>query len=292
VKAGDFVLSISKMPRMTTKLPHATWLKKQAKTLKSSDGREVSIYELKVDHTQTSKLNAWAKHFREHYCMDNLIDRLRRGTGKTRAQYLTDLKFPDASDDFGPATRSGDFAEILVADLLENDYGYWVPRTRYGDKKVRNESSKGTDVIGFRLVNDDPTKPSHQDAVIAVESKAQLTGRKTEARLQDAVDHSRKDWEKFRLGESLNAAKHRLIDLGRDDEADRVERFQDPLGRPYLKKSGAVAVYCSRLYNEAVVGSTDCTEHENKDNLILVVVHGEEIMALVHTLYGTAANEA
>ncbi len=280
------------MPRITTKLSQATWLKKQAKKLQTADGKEVSVYELQVDLTQISKLSAWARHFREHYCLDSLIDRLRRGTGKTRAQYLTDLKFPDATEDFGPATRSGDFAEILVADLLERDYGYWVPRTRYGDKKVRNESPKGTDVIGFRLVNDDPAKPSPHDAVIAVESKAQLKGRKAEARLQDAVDHSRKDWEKFRLGESLNAAKHRLIDLGRDDDADWVERFQDPLGRPYRKESGAVAVYCSSLYNEAVVGSTDCTEHENKNNLMLVVVHGADLMSLVHTLYGTAANEA
>ena len=287
------MLSRRRIDMMATKYPHATfWLKTRTEKLQTADGKEVSVYELKVDLAQTAKVTAWAKHFREHYCLDSMLDRMRSGTGKTRAQYLTDLKFPDATEDFGPATRSGDFAEILVADLLEHYYGYWVPRTRYGDKKVRNESPKGTDVFGFKLVNGDPAKPSPRDSAIAVESKAQLKGRKAEARLQDAVDHSRKDWEKFRLGESLNAAKQRLYDLSRDDEALRVERFQDPLGRPYVKESGAVAVYCSTLYNEMIVAATDCKEHDNRDNLMLVVVHGRALMSLVHALYGSAADEA
>lgn len=275
---------------MGNKPPHVAWLKESAEKLTSNDGKEITVYELVVEKSNTAALTAWAKHFREHYCLDSKIDRLRHGTGKSRAEYLKDLVFPDAKDDFGPATRSGDFAEILIADLLDSHLGYWVPRIRYSDKMVRNESPKGTDVIGFRFAKGGPSQPSKKDALIAFESKAQLSGKKPKARLQDAVNDSEKDM--FRIGESLNAIKRRLIDQGEDDEADRVERFQDGITTPYVRESGAAAVLCSSVFDVPTIGSTDCSAHENADNLKLVVVHAKEFMQLVHALYERAANEA
>lgn len=275
---------------MKSKLPHVAWLKETTEPLKTSTGKKVAVYEFQVDSSDTATLSAWAKHFREHYCLDAQIDRLRKGPGKTRSEYLVDLVFPDKTEDFGPATRSGDFAEILVADLIEELFGYWVPRTRYGDKKVRNESPKGTDVVGLKLLSGDPEKPSPKDVVITFESKAQLKSKKATNRLQDAVDDSVKDM--FRLAESLNAINHRLIDLNRDDEASYVQRFQDALGRPFIRKSGAAAVYCSSLYQPALMSNTDCSKHENKSQLMLVVVHADQMMRLVHALYARAASEA
>lgn len=275
---------------MGTKPPHIAWLKESGKKLTSNDGKEIAVYELVVEKSNKAALTAWAKHFREHYCLDSKIDRLRKGTGKTRAEYLKDLVFPDANDDFGPATRSGDFAEILIADLLDSHWGYWVPRIRYSDKMVRNESPKGTDVIGFKFAKGDHLQPSKKDALIAFESKAQLSGKKPKARLQDAVNDSEKD--AFRIGESLNAIKRRLIDQGKDGEADRVERFQEGITIPYIRESGAAAVLCSSVFNAETIGSTDCSAHENADNLKLVVIHAKEFMQLVHALYERAANEA
>src|SRR4051812_38471062 len=98
--------------------PHTAWLKKTGAKIQTADGVAIAVYELDVDHADSPALTRWAKHFREHYCLDAQIDRLRKGTNKSRAQHLTDLVFPDKSEDFGPATRSGDFAEILIADLL------------------------------------------------------------------------------------------------------------------------------------------------------------------------------
>lgn len=275
---------------MASKLPHVAWLKATAKKLTSKDGKEIAVYELIIDKSDAVALTAWAKHFREHYCLDSKIDRLRRGTGKSRADYLKDLVFPDAKDDFGPATRSGDFAEILIADLLESQLSYWVPRIRYADKMVRNESPKGTDVIGFRFAKGGPSQPSKKDSLIAFESKAQLTGKQPKGSLQDAVNDSVKD--EFRIGESLNAIKRRLIDQDRGEEADRVERFQDGIAVPYVRESGAAAVLCSSVFTALSVGGTDCSKHENVDNLKLVVVHSKEFMKLVHVLYERASNEA
>lgn len=275
---------------MVSPLPHLSWLKKAGGALKTKDGKKVFVYELEVDTKDKLTLRAWAKHFREHYCLDSHIDLYRRGTGKSRRQYLIDLVFPDATDDFGPATRSGDFAEILVSDLLQGKYAYIVPRTRYGSKTVRNESTKGSDVIGMKLKSGDPSQPSKDDVLVTFEVKAQLKAKSPKNRLQDAVDDSLKD--KLRLAESLNAMNRRLIDSNRFSEAEVVQRFQEPLGRPFFRRSGAAAVYCSSLYKPSSIGLTDCSKHENSGELCLLVIHADAMMALVHALYGRAAREA
>lgn len=274
----------------TTKL-YTAWLKLTKSKLKTADGIAVKVFELDIDHDDDPALTEWAKHFREHYCLDIKIDRLRKGTNKSRADYLTDLVFPDKSDAFGPATRSGDFAEILIADLLESQLGFWTPRTRYDDKLARNESPKGTDVLGFKFGGADPSKPSKKDTLISFESKAQLSGKKSKARLQDAVDDSIKDV--YRISESLNAMKRRLIARQDDEGADRVERFQDGLEVPYIRMSGAAAIFCSSVYDAAHISeTTNCAKHENVGNLMLVVVHSETLMKFVHAFYERAANEA
>lgn len=275
---------------MATVKSHTAWLKKTGAKVQTTDGIAVEVYELGIDHANDPALTKWAKYFREHYCLDAQIDRLRKGTKKSRAQYLTDLVFPDKSEDFGPATRSGDFAEILIADLLESQLGFWTPRTRYDDKLVRNESPKGTDVLGFKFGGVGPSKPSKKDTLISFESKAQLSGKKAKARLQDAVNDSAKDV--YRISESLNAMKRRLIARSDDEGADRVERFQDGLEVPYTRMSGAAAIFCSSVYDAGQISKTDCTGHENVDNLMLVVVHAATLVAFVHALYERAANEA
>jgi hypothetical protein len=220
-----------------------------------------------------------------------MIDSLRSGTGKSRAEYLRDLVFPGVDQGFGPSTRSGDFAEILIADLLEFVLGYWVPRLRYAAKMVRNESVKGTDVIGFKTIGGDDTQYSEDDSLITFETKAQLSGTKPEARLQDAIADAAKDV--FRLAESLNALKRRLLEQQLSTEAKRVERFQDALDRPYVRKSGAAAVFCSSVFDSAHVASNiDCSNLKHEGELVLVVVHSHELLALANSIYNRAADEA
>jgi hypothetical protein len=119
-------------------------------------------------------LSQWAKHFRNHYCLDDQIDDLRSGTGYSRADYLREIKFPDEKTAPGPSIRAGDFGEILVADYVEHILDFWVPRTRYIDKAVRNESTKGSDILGFRFMSDEEFSP--RDVLAIFEVKAQFSG--------------------------------------------------------------------------------------------------------------------
>jgi hypothetical protein len=263
--------------------PHINWLQKSATQLFSADGKAIDIWEFA--HVQDDAiLSDWARHFRNHYCGDDEIDDLRNGTPHSRTEYLVQIKFPTECGGFGPGTRSGDFAEILVADYLEFRLNCWVPRSRYD----RNESTKGSDVVGFWVKNEGQISP--EDMLVIYESKAQLAGTKTEHRLQDAVVDSAKD--ELRRAESLNAIKQRLRDKLQLDDAKRVERFQNLEDRPYLSSYGAVAVFSSHLLDENLLQTTDTTVHPQHTNLSLLVIHGKDLMEMAHKLYLLAANEA
>ena len=193
---------------------HTKWLVDTGRRLKTVDGKEVKVLEFRHEKDE-AVLSAWAKHFRNHYCFDTEIDYWRRGYKCSRGEYLNTIKFPDPKNAPGPSIRAGDFGEVLVADFLQYMGEYRVPRTRYGDKTIRNESTKGSDIIGFQIIKEG--EASQEDKLAIFEAKAQFSGKKAKARLQDAVDGSAKDIA--RKAESLNAIKQRLH--GRNELDDR-----------------------------------------------------------------------
>lgn len=267
---------------------HIDWLVDTGERLKSADGVEVEVWELQYGD-DPAVLSAWAKHFREHYCDDAMLKKLVAGTGETNAQYLINKKFPDEKDAPGPSIRSGDFAEILVADYIEYKLGYWCPRQlRYDQKWNRNESTKGCDVLGLRFINDDGIDPN--DELFVFESKAAMSGNKPINRLQDAVEDSSKD--ALREATTLNALKQRFYERGEDASALKVQRFQDMADRPFKRISGAAAVLNSSLYDGTIISQTMTDGHFNAANLKLIVIRGETLMKLVNALYTRAANEA
>ena len=265
---------------------HVMWLRDTGTTLTTACGKIARIWQL-AHHNDKTTLSAWAKHYRNHYCLDSEIDDLKDGTGLSRCDYLCQYVFPDDTAAPGPSIRAGDFAEILVADFLEFKEGYWVPRFKYDDKAVRNESTKGADILGFKIVS---TDESPEDTLATFEAKAKLTG-KPANRLQDAVEASAEDFH-VRKAESLNALKRRLIRSGRRNEAMKVRRFQDKVDRPYHEVSGAAAVFSESAYDYGLLSKTDSSTHPNQGELRLVVIKGKDLMALVHDLYRRAGDEA
>ncbi len=268
-------------------MKHIDWLIDTKQTLQTADGKTINVFEF--HHQQDdSVLSAWAKHFRNHYCLDSEIDSLRKGTSYSRAEYLKEIKFPDGKNKPGPSIRAGDFGEILVADYLQYVMNYWVPRTSYCDKVIRNESSKGCDIIGFKIFNKKRISP--RDTLAVYEAKAKFSGNTPKNRLQDAVRGSMKDIR--RKPESLNFIKQKLIQKGQLEHSTQVERFQDPEDKPYNEISGAVALFSTACFDAECVSETNASSHPNKSNLVLIVIHGEDMMPLVHRLYRRAADEA
>ena len=267
---------------------HLSCLVKCATSLSTSDGHPIEVWELKVDLLDPH-LSNWASTFRQQYCADTDIDILAAGTGLSRAEYLTNLVFPDEQSAPGPSIRAGDFAELLVADYVEHLLGFWVPRAKYAEKAVRNESVKGVDILGFRLVTE--ASASANDVLLTFEAKAQLSDGAYVDRLQVAINDSSRD--SIRRAESLNATKRRLRSMGDFGSAQTVERFQNPTDHPYVYRSGAAAVLSDSVFNEGLLTSnTRVAQHKNASNLLLIVIRGNELMKLAHLLYRKAADEA
>ena len=106
----------------------------------------------------------------------------------------------------------------IVADYIEYKLGYWCPRQlRYDQKWVRNGSTKGCDVLGFRFIKDDGTDAN--DELFVFESKAALTGPTPVNKLQVAIDDSNKDI--LREAATLNALKQRFLERGEDVPAKK-----------------------------------------------------------------------
>ncbi len=250
-------------------------------------GERCEVWELEVPQDHAC-LSEWATRFRQCYCPDSQLDLLREGTDKTRAQYLLELVFPDQTKAPGPGVRSGDFAELLIADFVEFLLGYWVPRDKYAEKGSRNESVKGVDIVGFKWRHEDQHHPD--DEMLTFEVKAQLRGGKYDERLQVAVDDSAKDY--LRAAETLAAMKRRFLNKEDRGAMKVVQRFQNAADRPYLLLSGAAAVLSDDAFDAAGLSTTSIAKHNNARGLQLVVVRGKGLMDLAHALYQKAADEA
>ncbi len=275
---------------------HIEWLVDTGERLKTADGKEVEVWEFQHQDDEET-LSAWAKHFRNHYCLDAEIDFLK---GKrTRQDYLNSIKFPSKTSKLGPGIRAGDFGEILVADYLQWHLGYWVPRVRWSSKVIRDESPKGSDVIGFHFHKKGDTSP--KDVLVVFESKTKFSD-SGENRLQDAICDSAKDH--LRLDESLNFIKQKFLERKRTKQAQLIERFQSPVDVPYKETYGAAALFSDEQFDAKLIAKADCSKipksakskivvpHPNKENLVLVVIKGTDMMNLVHELYRRAADEA
>lgn len=276
---------------------HIEWLVNTGNSLKTVDGKDVEIWELRHKN-DNNVLSAWAKHFRNHYCLDTDIDFMR---GKlSRTDYLNKIKFPSKTSNLGPGIRAGDFGEILVADYLQWILNLWVPRVRWGSKIIRDESPKGSDVIGFRFHNED--EASSEDVLAVFETKTKFSRGTGSGRLQDAINDSAKDH--IRIDESLNYIKQKLFEQKDLRKIKVIDRFQNPVDLPYLESYGAVAVFSEEYFQANEITSADTEKvsksgkstvyvpHPNRDQLILLVIKGPDMMALVHELYKRAADEA
>ncbi len=274
---------------------HITWLVEANNAAATADGVSARIWEF--NHEENPEvLSKWAKHFRNHYCSDDEIDFMQ--VGESRSDYLNDMKFPTQSGGLGPSIRAGDFGEILVADLIEWLLGFWVPRVRWGSKVIRNESPKGSDVIGFQFFNENDSSDKDILAIFEAKTKFSKSGNN---KLQDAINDSAKDH--LRIAESLNFIKQKLREKGKLEEGARVERFQSPIDNPYRNMFGAAALIDTAFETEANLLTANAHEtpcpknktalvpHPNLDDLQVVVIKGSNMMQLVHKLYKLAADE-
>lgn len=263
---------------MSPQPSHCTFFDESTENLATRDGDPVRIIEISHNQNQAI-LQEWALHLRRHYSSDADLAIEAHDMGISASDYLRDIKFPNRSG-LGPGTRAGDFCEILVADYLEYIMNCVVPRTRYDTKPTPNESTRGTDVIAFKL---DSSGISSRDQLISCEVKGALAS--AHNGFQSAVNDSRKDIA-TRIPYAVNAMRQKLRIRGMAEELAIAVRFSDKVTRPYTEITGAAFV-CSTAYweDEYITGSF--TGGTNS-NAIYFAFRGFRLMDLVHQLYEIA----
>ena len=255
--------------------------------ISNCEGKTIEVYELQLNLAPLSVQN-WATHLRRHYCNDEDLEVLAPDCGMSKKEYLDTIVFPSLETP-GPSIRSGDFAEILFLDFLEIKRGYVVARTRYDDKKNRDSSAFGSDIMGFKLRDKSAETYSSNDELIVMEVKSRASATKVLAasKLEDAVKDSLKD--KKRIMESLNAVRKKAR-LQQDSEMDQyTRRFQNPVDNPYKSRYGAGTLQNKPSFSQEEWKKISIHEEGDFDCLV-IVMYADKLMPFIHSLYTIAGD--
>ena len=245
----------------------------------TDEGKEIEVFNLDIQD-EPEIFEEWAKQFRRNYCSDDELKEMIVKMHISSREYLKNFKLP-SDRRIGLSTMSGDFGEILVSDYLQYIEEYTVPRTRYDNKVNKDTSTQGSDVLGYK--KDSLNAANDEVVVIEVKSSSSnSSSSKAKSKLQEAVDHSDKDFE--RLSSSIVASYLRLK-KSNIEQANVVERFLNKTDNPFNVIYGAVAVHSNQSYDVDVIKTVASKKHRDYQKLRLLVIHSDELMKFIRELY-------
>lgn len=183
-------------------------------------------------------LDEWSTHVRRHYIRDDDLAHLSSFLGVSKVDYLRRHTIPQyrCKDRGGPRIVPGDFAEILVADILQFVENYTVPRYKHVSRSNPYASEQGSDVIAYRFAKG-PNCPSSADELIVMEVKSAVSGRSERAvgkRISEAIGGSVKDRDKVRDAMTLNYLMERSYIEGDITTANELKRFLNRGDHPWV----------------------------------------------------------
>ena len=266
-------------------LPRPSYIKWLLREKKHVPGIPTDCYFLDWDIDE-AELEAWGLHVRRHYIRD---DELLEDSSLYRMnveEYLSNFCIPMRyeRDRRGSSVRAGDFAEIIISDLLQFVEGLSVPRYKQVDRLNPNASDQGSDVVAYKIK--DPNDPVKDDLLLIVEVKAKLTDPvRLEEVIENAAAHSKKDAPDgdFRAPFSLRAFERRSRRAGDSLTASECRRLLNLTEYPLTVKRGSAAVVSLEDVT-ALEGYSLESLGLSKDER-LIVVHGSKLMELVHSVY-------
>lgn len=222
-----------------------------------------------------SRLDSWALHVRRHYMRDGELSSYVGYYGLSIDDYLQTSVIPDI-----PLIRSGDFAEIIVSDLLQFVEGYEVPRYKQHARKDKNASEHGADVIAYKLNN--PDIPCSEDELLTVEVKSRCSSTDLKGGISEAAKDSPRDISR----RAINLEYYSRCSLRDGDmrTAKEIRRFLDAGEHPFVSTFGM----------GIVAGVKDAKRHLAKFDAgslcieagrAVFIVHGTKLMNLVNEVY-------
>jgi len=259
--------------------PFIDWLLEESCI--TADGKEVDCYMLDwiIDE---EALEQWALHIRRHYIRDDELKRASLLRGTDPASYLICNRIP-GTEGMEAQLRSGDFAEIVISDILQFIDGYTVPRYKQHGRDDKRFSRTGVDVVAYMI--NDAEAPSEDDELVAIEVKSSVSkerGADLISRINDAASDSKKDPN--RLPMTLEWMIDKCDNVNDEATLKALLRFTKKGDYEFKEGYGSGVVASTLAAAEAISGVSSSQLGLSSDER-LIVVHGSKLMGLVHELY-------
>lgn len=178
-----------------------------------------------------------AYRFRLAYASDEDIDGMLAAFPKYTREQVLELKVPNKAN-----MMSGEFGEILSYYFAIETWaqGANIRPMKWRWKEMPNMASHGSDIILLRKL--DPDADSTDDTLVSIEAKAHATTPEAgKSSLNDAVNDASKDASE-RAVKTISYLKGRYMYDKNYELLKQCERFEDPVGHPFLKIHAAVAI--------------------------------------------------
>jgi hypothetical protein len=207
------------------------------------------------------------------------LSSIAQANGQTESEILSNI-LPDKAH-----LRSGDFGEILSRSVLQEwKEGPQFPAERWRNRSTKNDTVRGTDLIGYCFTNNEP---SEDDLIVLCEVKTRESGGDKEV-VQKAYDGVLKD-NATRLAHSLYLLQHALLRDGMEEEAKKLGRFAKPYENPYRKRLTACIVHEDKNWTNDYLQILP-NNHNLPDEFIVVVILVENLAKCIDEIYDSAIN--
>jgi hypothetical protein len=212
------------------------------------------------------------------YIDPEILEQMANANALAKSDQLAAI-LPDA-----PHIRSGDFGEILSREFLrQSDGTAKFPVFRWRNRSTKNDTVRGTDLIGYAIVNAQAV--SEHDILILCEVKTRAATVKDDIVL-DALDDVKKDYAS-RMANSVHFYQARLLQDNLPEEAKIIGRFINPHNAPYKKKLLAVVVHAEHLWKDAFLQVLPNT-HGLKAEVTVQIIRVEELAVWINEVYVAA----
>ena len=245
------------------------------------DGVPLVCYRLEYEDN-TEIFEEWSLYIRQHYESDLELAESISITGLSIEDYLRIHVIPQKNEPFGPTSRSNDFTEIMISDLLEFLHGYKVPRCKQNNRSGKTQSEHGTDILAYKY-KDSYKNPSLKDELLAVEVKSGISSDKYDP-IIDAIKDSH-EYDEVRHSLTLNYYRKKLRNMNKIKEADEIARFQKKSEYDYLITYIVAGIISKETIPNNIVVGIKGDDLELRQNNKVFLVHGKKLMDLAHCIF-------
>lgn len=259
---------------------YINWFVKES-NITLEDGFPIICYRLDYEIDE-DVFREWAIHIRRHYESDNDLKESLLDTGMSLENYLRINVIPQKSEPRGPTSRSTDFTEIIISDLIEFIHGYVVPRCKQQNRSGKTQSEHGSDILAYKFLESDKL-PNVKDELFVIEVKGELSSDKYTP-IINAVNASHK-YDKFRHTHTLNYYRKKLKSLKKYEQAKDISRFQKKSENDYIITYIAAAINSRIMIPDNIILGLKGEDLELRKNNKVFFVHGKKLMDLAHKIY-------